>query len=156
MMHIKQTRFYKIDPLKPFLRSLAIVLMLFTLTSMCYSQTYFTDQELQLLAKHNTERIYLKDLTQLQQAEIDTLYHKVDLMQQQTDLCQENVQTLNAIIDKLNTVDEKRKEQNAILVTQNQEQSKTIDKQARKIKRWRIATPILTSAAFIGALFINK
>ena len=120
-----------------------------------YGQITFTSEELLLLAKHNVERLYLKDLTKLQSQEIDSLYYKVELLQESFHLCDANQITLNEIIFKLNEVDEKRQEQKEILEEKIRFDAKTIKNQNRKLNAWRIATPIITIGAFITALFIN-
>lgn len=123
--------------------------------SLATSQVTFSDEEVLLLAEHNTERLYLKDLTELQSHEIDSLYKKVELIQSQFSLCQENQETLNGIIEKLNEVDAKRQEQTALVLEENERQKKQIDKQNRKLNRWRIIAPIVSAGAFVVGIFIK-
>jgi hypothetical protein len=136
-------------------QALIILYVIIGCNNLAVSQVYFTREELLVLADHNTERLYLKDLTTLQQSEIDSLYRKVDLMQQTFELCEKNNETLTTIIAKLEGVDKTRQEQIELLKEDNAKKDKTIKKQEGKIKVWRIVAPISTAAAFIVGLFIK-
>ena len=132
-----------------------VIICLLIFTKSISAQVVFTNKELLILAEHNVERIYLKDLSNIQQTELDSLNRKIELLNNSFELCQENEKTFNEIITKLNSVIQKKEDQTNILETELNQQKETILKSEKKIKRWRIATPILIIGAFITAIFIQ-
>ena len=132
-----------------------VIICLLIFTKSISAQVVFTNKELLILAEHNVERIYLKDLSNIQQTELDSLNRKIELLNNSFELCQENEKTFNEIITKLNSVIQKKEDQTNILETESNQQKETILKSEKKIKRWRIATPILIIGAFITAIIIK-
>lgn len=117
------------------------------------AQIVVTESELLKFAQNNLERIYLLELNELHEHEIDSLVLKIETMQTRFDLSEKNNEDLKLIVSKLEQIDQKRKTQNAILDADNKIKKKTIDKQATKLKWFKVLTPVGIVGAFIAGLF---
>jgi hypothetical protein len=130
-----------------------IMLLISGVLSFAFGQVEFTEEELLKLAEHNTERLYLKSIVEIQDQENDSLNLIVNSLRDALMVSESSNEDLVIALDYAYEIDSIQNIQIHQLSDRNKLLNDEVVSQNKRLNFWRIFTPITVTLTAIAGLF---